>query len=78
MIRRDRRFAVLVGMGLLVVGLLGGVLATLWLHPARQSVVVADRVVPRPVAAQVDSVSPGLVPDLGTLNVRFRQVADSW
>ena len=78
MIRRDRRFALLIGLGLLVVGLLGGVLATLWLRPAGpSSVVVADRIVPRTVAAQDDSLAPAMFPDLAQLNVRFRQVANA-
>ncbi len=77
MLLTNRRFALLAALGLLLVGLLAGVLATLWLRPAANgSLVVADRMVPRTVAAREDSVAPGIAPDLATLNVRFKQVAD--
>ncbi len=72
-----RRFAFLAGLGLLVLGLLAGVLATLWLRPMPSApLVVADRVVPRQVSARGDSVEEAVLPDLGALNQRFRQVAE--
>ncbi len=76
MMRRDRRFAFLAGLGLAVAGLLAGVLATLWLRPGAASVVVADRVVSRPVSAS-DSAVGAEMPDLAALNTRFRAVADA-
>jgi Do/DeqQ family serine protease len=80
----DRRFYVLAALGLLAVGLLGGVLATLWLAPApAPQVVLPARAASEPAdlgvldtSAQVARV-PAPSADLAGLSDRFREVSQT-
>lgn len=76
--RTDRRFTILVGLGLLVVGLLSGVLAMLFLNDANPAPVIVERsntqerseLLPEP-----DSTLPAIPIELASLNKMFKDVA---